>query len=121
MRKLADAGRTFLSYVCFVKLPALINHARIQDTPDRLPSIKALKAIADRANDSAVPVPKELPSRTNRITQNRHAETPVYPLLETNIDTAVMEFSQEKIPKIRSKLSIGKHGSDTPFVHHSVV
>ena len=32
-----------------------------------------------------------------------------------------MEFSQEKIPKTRSKLSISKHGHDTPFAHHSVV
>lgn len=94
---------------------------RVQDAPSRLPSIKDLKQIAARANDQAVPIPKNIPTRTVRLQQNRHAETSVYPLLETNIDTAVMEFSQEKIPKIRSRLSMGKHGDDTPFVHHAVV
>lgn len=45
----------------------------------------------------------------------------MYPLLETNIDASVMEFSQEPIPARRSDHSISLHGSDTPFRSHQVI
>lgn len=48
-------------------------------------------------------------------------DSPVYPALETNVDAGVMSFSQEPIPAIRSQWSIDRHGSDTPFRHHSVI
>lgn len=51
----------------------------------------------------------------------RHAETSVYPLLETNVDAAVMEFSNEPIPEARTELSIKRHGLDTPFRHHTTI
>ena len=53
--------------------------------------------------------------------QPRYAESSVYPYLETNVDAIPMEFSQEPIPTVRSQLSVLKHGSDTPFRHHSVI
>lgn len=42
-------------------------------------------------------------------------------VLETNIDAAVMEFSQEPIPALRSDHSISLHGNDTPFRSHQVI
>lgn len=56
-----------------------------------------------------------------RSTQNRYAETSVYPSLEANIDASVMEFSQEPIPNVKSQASIRIHGPDTPFRHHTVI
>ncbi len=32
-----------------------------------------------------------------------------------------MQFSQEPIPEVRSETSIGLHGPDTPFRHHTVI
>jgi hypothetical protein len=45
----------------------------------------------------------------------------VYPYLETNVVTEAMSFSQEPIPEGASQLSIAKHGSETPFRHHSII
>jgi cation diffusion facilitator CzcD-associated flavoprotein CzcO len=56
-----------------------------------------------------------------RSKQYRHDETSIYPLLETNIDVRVMEFSQEPIGGPRSEWSIQRHGQDTPFRHHAVI
>lgn len=103
--------------------PSIITDSdiRIEDAPSRTPSISEIRAIANRTGDLPVEIPSRLPTRTKRLTQNRHAETSVYPLLETNVDISVMEFSQEKIPATKSALSVGKHGNETPFVHHTTV
>lgn len=45
----------------------------------------------------------------------------MYAGLETNVDASTMEFSRERIPEVRSEWSIGLHGPDTPFRHHTVI
>jgi hypothetical protein len=45
----------------------------------------------------------------------------VYPYLETNVDSIPMSFSEETIADCASELSISKHGTDTPFRHHSTI
>ena len=62
-----------------------------------------------------------MPKYTERQSQYRHAETSVYPHLETNIDSKVMEYSTELIEETKSPLSIQRHGNDTPFRHHSTI
>ena len=71
--------------------------------------------------DNPAKIPDGLPRYTDRSDQHRHAETSVYPLLETNVDAAVMEFSKEPIPQTRSTLSVKRHGPDTPFRHHTTI
>lgn len=78
-------------------------------------------ALASRKGDPTVQTPAKLPGRTPRSKQPRHAESSIYPYLETNIDSIPMSFSKEPIPVVRSQLSISKHGEDTPFVHHSII
>lgn len=86
-----------------------------------MPKITDFDAIARRTADKPLEIPSNLPVRTKSSSENRHVETSVYPLLETNVDSKVMEFSREPIPEVRSELSIKRHGLDTPFRHHSVV
>lgn len=59
--------------------------------------------------------------KTPKSTQYRFSETSIYPYLETNIDVGAMSFSQEPIPEIKSKISIQRHGEDTPFRHWKVI
>lgn len=94
---------------------------RVQDPASRIPQIPSYEALADLKGDLPHPIPENLPAYTKKSSQYRHAETSVYPYLETNIDSRVMEFSQEPIEQTRSSLSIRRHGEDTPFRHHATV
>ncbi|KAJ4363118.1 hypothetical protein N0V83_010238 [Neocucurbitaria cava] len=78
-------------------------------------------ALASRSGDPTVQKPAKIPGRTPRSKQPRHAESSVYPYLETNVADLPMSFSKEPIPNQRSKFSISKHGEDTPFRHHTVI
>lgn len=86
-----------------------------------LPQIPDFKAVAERTADTPLDIPDGLPRYVPKSGQYRFSETSIYPLLETNIDVDVMEFSQEPIPKELSDLSIQRHGLDTPFRHHKVM
>ncbi len=94
---------------------------RLEDPSGVVPKITDFVAIAQRTADKPLKIPSNLPVNTKSSSENRHSETSVYPLLETNVDAAVMEFSREPIAEVRSQLSIKRHGPDTPFRHHSVV
>lgn len=94
---------------------------RVEDPPSRVPEIPNFEALASLKGDPPHPVPENLPTYTKKSSQYRHAETSVYPYLETNIDAKVMEFSQESIAASKSALSIQRHGVDTPFRHHTTV
>ncbi|KAL2831546.1 hypothetical protein BDW59DRAFT_169782 [Aspergillus cavernicola] len=78
-------------------------------------------ALAARTADQPVAAPGTLPGYFPRSKQHRFDDTPVYPALEANIDAAIMEFSQEPIPEVRSAASTRLHGPDTPFRHHTVI
>lgn len=77
--------------------------------------------LANRTADKPLEIPKALPAYTRRSTQNRYAETSVYPTLEASIDASVMEFSQEPIPNVKSQASVRIHGPGNPFRHHTVI
>ncbi|EAW09507.1 dimethylaniline monooxygenase [Aspergillus clavatus NRRL 1] len=77
--------------------------------------------LAARTADAPIPIPSNLPCRRPAITQPRFTDSHVYPTLEANVDAAVMAYSQEPMPEIRSQRSIALHGPDTPFRHHTVV
>ncbi|KAF2786947.1 FAD/NAD(P)-binding domain-containing protein [Melanomma pulvis-pyrius CBS 109.77] len=85
------------------------------------PNLTGFSALAARNADLPVALPSTFPTQTPKSSQPRHAESSVYPYLETNVDSIPMEFSQEPIPEKRSALSISKHGEDTPFRHHSII
>ncbi|KAF9893540.1 hypothetical protein FE257_010852 [Aspergillus nanangensis] len=85
------------------------------------PSLGDLDALSSRAVDKPVPIPDTLPGVAPRLQAHRFSDTPVYPALEANIDASIMQFSQERIPEIRSQRSIDTHGPDTPFRHHTVI
>ncbi|KZM24218.1 uncharacterized protein EKO05_0010870 [Ascochyta rabiei] len=87
--------------------------------PNLLP--EDLAALATRTGDLPLQIPSKLPARQAKLSQARHAESSVYPYLETNVDHTAMSFSQETIPEQRSQLSISKHGDDTPFRSHAVI
>lgn len=55
------------------------------------------------------------------MTQHRYTDAHIYPNLHTNVEASVMEYSQERIPTVRSDLSISLHGPETPFRHHTVI
>lgn len=94
--------------------------SRIYDDDDP-PQLTDFDRLADRTADEPVDIPESLPRRASRSSRHRFTDTPVYAALETNVDAAVMAYSQEPIPEIRSKNSINLHGPDTPFRHHSVI
>lgn len=98
----------------------LLTRARLSDN-DEPPQLTDYEALASRTADKPVPVPDSLPGYFPRSKQHRFDDTPVYPALEANIDAAIMEFSQEPIPVVRSAKSIRAHGLDTPFRHHTVI
>ncbi|KAK2786672.1 hypothetical protein FQN52_007680 [Onygenales sp. PD_12] len=79
------------------------------------------EGLANRTADKPVDPPKSLPAYALRSIQDRFADTSVYPTLHANIDSSIMEFSQEPIPDIKSDSSIRLHGPDTPFRHHTVI
>lgn len=81
----------------------------------------SLASLAARTADLPLGMPAMLPTRLPRSKQARYTESSVYPYLETNVDSIPMSFSQEPISDERSKLSISKHGYDSPFRHHSVI
>ncbi|KAF2654459.1 FAD/NAD(P)-binding domain-containing protein [Lophiostoma macrostomum CBS 122681] len=85
------------------------------------PHLTNLSSLASRTGDQPLKIPSTLPTRTPKSDQPRYAESSVYPYLETNVDAIPMSFSEEAIPTDRSSLSIGKHGNDTPFRHHTVI
>lgn len=78
-------------------------------------------ALASRKGDRTVQTPATLPAKTPKSKQPRYAESSVYPYLETNVHNEPMSFSKEKIEGARSKLSISKHGEETPFRHHTII
>ncbi|EYE97404.1 FAD/NAD(P)-binding domain-containing protein [Aspergillus ruber CBS 135680] len=77
--------------------------------------------LSARTADTPISIPPQLPCHAPAISQNRFADSHIYPTLETNVDASVMSFSQETIPPVRSERSIALHGPDTPFRHHTVV
>lgn len=98
------------------------------DTPKRLEDTKkenapepTLEELNLRIADRPVPAPAQLPATVPALKQYRFIESSVYPNLETNIHAEVLNYSQEKIPDIRSELSIGRHGKDTPFRPYTAV
>lgn len=58
---------------------------------------------------------------TPRSEAYRFDETSIYPTLETNIDAAAMEFSQEPFPEERTDFNVARHGPDSPFRHWKAV
>ncbi|KAG6365785.1 hypothetical protein INS49_007396 [Diaporthe citri] len=85
------------------------------------PPLSDFENLAKRTADAPLAIPRALPAQVRPQKVSRYDDTPVYPLLETNIDAAVMEFSQEPIPARRSDYSISLHGNDTPFRSHQVI
>ncbi|KAJ5510479.1 hypothetical protein N7453_002582 [Penicillium expansum] len=77
--------------------------------------------LSARTADAPLKIPEHLPCRTPVVSQDRFTDSPVYPTLETNVNAGAMSFSQEEIPTVRSQWSIERHGTDTPFRHHSVI
>lgn len=77
--------------------------------------------MALRKADAPLPVPPVLPAQTPKVTQPRYNESHAYPYMETNVDFLPMQFSQEPIAEDKTALSIGLHGSDTPFRHYRVM
>lgn len=67
------------------------------------------------AVDPTSELPESFPAQTPKQTTPRYDETSVCPYLETNVDSSVMEFSQEPIPVERSARSLARYGTDTPF------
>lgn len=53
--------------------------------------------------------------------QYRYAETAMHAQLETNVDSATMEFTQEPIPGGKTERSVRKFGADTPFRPRGVI
>lgn len=62
-----------------------------------------------------------IPTVTKRSEAYRFDETSIYPTLETNIDAAAMEFSQEPFPGERTEFNVERHGPDSPFRHWKAV
>ncbi|PSK38079.1 Thiol-specific monooxygenase [Elsinoe australis] len=85
------------------------------EDPSPHPPLTSLSAFSTRTADPPLPLPAILPAQTASPSQPRHAETPIYPHLETNVDATVMSFSAEPIPTVRSAASVALHGPDTPF------
>jgi cation diffusion facilitator CzcD-associated flavoprotein CzcO len=104
---------------CHVRTYVLTEYRLEDKTPH--PNLTDFSALASRKGDAPIEIPPQLPARTPKHERPRYAESSVYPYLETNVHSVAMSFSQEKIPSIKSKLSVSKHGKDTPFVHHSVI
>jgi hypothetical protein len=95
---------------------------RLEDArqPPNLDPI-AFASLSSRKGDPSLSIPSKLPVRLAKAAQPRYTESSIYPYLETNVDSVPMSFSQEPILSERSKISIAKHGEDTPFRHHSVI
>ena len=74
-----------------------------------------------RTAGGPIEIPDHLPRYVPPSSQQRFADTGVYPALETNVEAGAMEYSQEAIPTVRSEWSIALHGPDTPFRHHTVI
>ncbi|KAF2690200.1 FAD/NAD(P)-binding domain-containing protein [Lentithecium fluviatile CBS 122367] len=91
-----------------------------REAPQNL-SPSTFKSLAARSGDPPLQPPSSFPTKAPKLLQPRYAESSVYPYLETNIDAVPMAFSQEPVPVQRSRLSISRHGEDTPFRHHSVM
>lgn len=91
--------------------------------PDEKPpaNLTDFSALAARRADPPLQVPGALPARTPKSQQCRHADSSVYPYMETNVNATSMQYSQEDIPTKKSIRSIAKHGKDTPFRHHTVI
>ncbi|KAJ5816500.1 hypothetical protein N7447_008733 [Penicillium robsamsonii] len=88
---------------------------------DEPPQQLDFDGLAARTADAPLKIPEHLPCRTPVVSQDRFMDSAVYPALETNVNAGAMSFSQEEIPEVRSQWSIERHGSDTPFRHHSVI
>ncbi|KAF5024403.1 hypothetical protein F66182_3489 [Fusarium sp. NRRL 66182] len=88
---------------------------------ERPQTVSDLSQLAARSADAPFPVPDHLPAYTAKSAQPRFTESSIYPYLETNIDNAPMQFSQEPFPAEGSKLSIELYGPNTPFRHWSVM
>ncbi|KAH8426858.1 uncharacterized protein LDX57_004584 [Aspergillus melleus] len=91
--------------------------SRTSETPVPLD----IDSLSTRSADAPVAIPSKLPSHAPTLSRHRFADSHVYPTLHTNVDASVMEYSQESIPTVRSAESIGLHGPDTPFRHHTVI
>ncbi|RAH66524.1 uncharacterized protein BO66DRAFT_414363 [Aspergillus aculeatinus CBS 121060] len=80
-----------------------------------------VEKLSARIADAPLPIPESLPQYTPASSQHRFTDSHVYPNLHTNVDAATMGYSLEPIPVVRSEWSIGLHGPDTPFRHHTVI
>lgn len=98
----------------------MLTRLRLYDQAPPAP-LADFENLAKRTADSPLAIPKALPAQESPQDVTRFDETPVYPLLETNIDATVTEFSQEPIPAQRSDHSISLYGNDTPFRSHKVI
>lgn len=122
-RRQVDAGEKPWTRIACRSVERFISqNIRLEDsTPPPNLDPEDLEALATRNGDLPLRPPAKLPARQTKVAQARHAESSVYPYLETNVDSLAMSFSQEKIPDERSQLSISKHGDDTPFRSHAVI
>ncbi|KAL4796896.1 hypothetical protein BDV19DRAFT_360024 [Aspergillus venezuelensis] len=80
-----------------------------------------IENLSSRAGDKPVDIPDNLPRYAPALSAHRYIDSHIYPGLHTNVDASVMEYSQERIPEVRSDWSVGLHGPDTPFRHHRVI
>lgn len=94
---------------------------RIDDPEDQIQQLPDLERIATRNPEEQIDIPNVLPTVTPRSEAYRFDETSIYPTLETNIDAAAMEFSQEPFPSERTNFNIARHGPDSPFRHWKAV
>jgi hypothetical protein len=114
----AAAGKS--TVLRFQKKRRVLIRLRLFDKTPPAP-LSDFENLARRTADAPLAIPGALPAQVRPQNIPRYDDTPVYPLLETNIDAAVMEFSQEPIPAQRSDHSISIHGNDTPFRSHQVI
>lgn len=89
-----------------------------EEAPPRLSDFDDLSS---RKAGGPIEIPENLPRYVPRSSKQRFTDTATYAAMETNVDASVMEYSQERIPEIRSEWSVNLHGPDTPFRHNTVI
>ncbi|ODV82408.1 FAD/NAD(P)-binding domain-containing protein [Suhomyces tanzawaensis NRRL Y-17324] len=89
-----------------------------QGPPERL---RDLHQLSQRQADKIDPIPAQLPSYAPKTDTQRFMDSAVYSYLESNVDAATMQFSEEVFPDTVSANSVEKYGPNTPFRHNTVV
>ncbi|KAF2001534.1 FAD/NAD(P)-binding domain-containing protein [Amniculicola lignicola CBS 123094] len=92
----------------------------LEDTESH-PHLTDFTSLASRNGDRPIQIPTSFPAKTPKTSKPRHAESSIYPYLETNVDAIPMSFSDAPIPTVRSPLTISKHGENSPFRHHTII